>query len=72
MYFNYKMSALEARSCGFVAGIITKAEIPDLIEEIKRLAELPLKVNSCNFLKIIFPFIYIILFLVVVVRWKYR
>nr|BAN20935.1 crotonobetainyl-CoA-hydratase, putative [Riptortus pedestris] len=43
LYFNYKMDSNEAKACGFVADIITEANVPEFINGLKRLAQLPLK-----------------------------
>ncbi|CAH1399489.1 unnamed protein product [Nezara viridula] len=43
LYFNYTMSAKEAKDCGFVADIITNKDLPQFMDEIQTFGELPLK-----------------------------
>lgn len=43
LYFNYKMSVIEAKACGFVAEILTESDVPQFMNELKTLAQLPMK-----------------------------
>lgn len=50
LYFNYTMSAKEAKDCGFVADIIANKDLPKLMDKLHAFGELPLKVYICELL----------------------